>query len=85
VEIHYDERQLRLRIRDDGNGIDPAVLRQGARAGHYGLPGMHERAGVIGGTLTVWSEVGSGTEIELTIPAGIAYAKASAALVPEET
>jgi signal transduction histidine kinase/ligand-binding sensor domain-containing protein len=85
VEIHYDERQLRLRIRDDGDGIDPGVLRQGARAGHYGLPGMHERARAIGGKLTVWSEVNSGTEIELTIPAGIAYAKASAALVPEET
>ena len=85
VEIHYDERQLRLRIRDDGKGIDRDVLREGARAGHYGLPGMHERARAIGGKLTVWSEVNSGTEIELTIPAGIAYAKASAALVPEET
>jgi signal transduction histidine kinase/ligand-binding sensor domain-containing protein len=79
VEIQYGERQFRLRIRDDGSGMDPEVLRQGARAGHFGLPGMYERASALGGTLTVWSERNAGTEIELTIPAGIAYAKASGA------
>ncbi len=31
VEIRYDQRQLRLRVRDDGKGIDPAVL-DGRRA-----------------------------------------------------
>src|SRR5262249_55872748 len=75
VEIRYDQRQLRLRIRDDGKGIDPKILDAGARAGHYGLPGMHERAKLVGGKLTVWSELGSGTETELSIPASIAYAK----------
>src|SRR5262249_49892809 len=74
VEIRYDQRQLRLRIRDDGRGIDPKVLEAGARAGHYGLPGMHERAKLIGGKLVVWSELDSGTEAELTVPASIAYA-----------
>ena len=44
VEIIYDPRQLRLRIRDDGRGIDPQVLEAGGQAGHHGLPGMHERA-----------------------------------------
>lgn len=75
VEIRYDQRQLRLRIRDDGRGIDPKVLEAGARAGHYGLPGVHERAKLIGGKLTVWSELDSGTEAELSIPAAIAYSK----------
>jgi len=72
VEIRYDERRLRVRVRDDGRGIQPAVL-EGDRPGHFGLPGMRERAEVVGGRLTVWSEGGLGTEIELTIPAGAAY------------
>jgi len=74
VQIQYDHRQLRLRIRDDGKGIDPKVLESGARAGHYGLPGLQERARLVSGKLTVWSDPGSGTEIELTIPASIVYA-----------
>jgi signal transduction histidine kinase len=77
VEIRYDPRQLRLRVRDNGKGIDPKVLEAGARAGHYGLPGMYERAKLVGGKLAVWSELDSGTETELTIPAAIAYAKAT--------
>ena len=72
VEIRYDARELRVRVRDDGIGIDASVLQEG-RAGHYGLPGMRERAKSIGGQLEVWSEKGAGTEIELTIPASVAY------------
>jgi signal transduction histidine kinase len=78
VEIRYDQRQLRLRVRDDGKGIDPVILNGRGRPGHYGLPGMHERAKLVGGKLAVWSELNSGTEAELTIPASIAYAKSSA-------
>src|SRR5262249_47922459 len=44
VELHYDERQLRVRIRDDGRGIDEDVLQKGGRSGHHGLQGMQERA-----------------------------------------
>jgi ligand-binding sensor domain-containing protein/signal transduction histidine kinase len=73
VEIHYDDRQFRLRVRDDGKGIDPEVLAGEGRAGHYGLHGMRERAKLAGGKLAVWSELDSGTEIELTIPASAAY------------
>ena len=62
-----------MRVRDDGCGIDSEVANLGARAGHWGLPGMRERAKGFGGNLEVWSEHGAGTEIELTIPAGIAY------------
>jgi signal transduction histidine kinase len=76
VEIRYDPRQLRVRVRDDGKGIDPVVLESGARAGHYGLPGLQERAKRVGGKLTVRSEPGSGTEIELTLPASVVYASA---------
>jgi signal transduction histidine kinase/ligand-binding sensor domain-containing protein len=74
VEFRYDERQLRLRIRDDGKGIDAMFLAAEGRTGHFGLHGMRERAKLMGGKLTVWTAAESGTEIELTIPAARAYA-----------
>ena len=67
AEIMYNGSLLRLRIRDDGKGIDPGIVAEG-RAGHYGVPGMRERARRIGGKLDVWSATGAGTEIELSIP-----------------
>jgi signal transduction histidine kinase/ligand-binding sensor domain-containing protein len=73
VAIGYGERQFRLRVRDDGQGIDPEVLAGQARAGHFGLPGMRERAELIGGEIEVWSQRQSGTEVELKIRAAIAY------------
>ena len=77
VELRYDERDLRLRVRDDGKGIDPKVLSQGGREGHFGMHGMRERAKLIGGKLTVWSGLDSGTEVELSIPAAHAYTSSS--------
>jgi len=76
AEIRYDERLLRVRIRDDGRGIDPQVLRAGGSAGHWGLRGARERAQQIGARLDLWSEAGAGTEVQLTVPAAIAYEKA---------
>jgi signal transduction histidine kinase len=67
---------FQLRIRDDGKGIDPEVVAEG-RAGHYGVPGMRERAKRIGGRLDVWTGIGAGTEIELSIPGSIAYGTSS--------
>jgi signal transduction histidine kinase len=72
AEIMYGQRLLRLRIRDDGKGIDPKLLDAG-RDGHWGLPGMRERAQQIGAQLDMWSEVGAGTEMELRVPESIAY------------
>ena len=70
-----------MRVRDDGKGIDPAVLASHGTEGHYGLRGMPERAALIGGKLAVWSEVGAGTEVELRLPASIVYATSAAALL----
>ena len=78
VEIRYDDHQLRLRIGDDGVGIDQTILGSEHKEGHWGLRGMRERAKLVGGTLEVWSEVNSGTEIELSIPAASAYQEAPA-------
>jgi signal transduction histidine kinase len=76
VEIRYDERQFGLRVRDDGKGIDSKLLNDDKRPGHYGMRGMRERAKLLGGEMTVWSELDSGTEVELNIPAANAYATA---------
>jgi signal transduction histidine kinase/streptogramin lyase len=73
VEIHYDDRRVCVRVRDDGKGIDPKLLSDDGREGHFGLRGMRERAKLIGGRLAVWSELDAGTELELSIPASRAY------------
>lgn len=75
VGIHYDDRQFRVCVGDNGKGIDPKVLEAGARESHYGLPGMRERAKLAGGRLVVRSRASSGTEAEIIIPAAQAYAK----------
>jgi signal transduction histidine kinase len=77
VEIRYDDERFRLRVRDDGKGVDAAILSGQEPVGHYGMAGMRERAKLIGGKLVIWSEVGAGTEVELRIPAGNAYVPAA--------
>src|SRR5215213_586065 len=77
AEIAYDSRQFRLRVRDDGRGIDPKILEAGGRSGHWGLQGMHERAQKIGGQLKFWSRPETGTEVELTVPGATAYQSSS--------
>ena len=74
VEVRYDDREFQLRVRDNGRGINSRILNGDGRSGHFGLHGMRERAQLSGGKLTVWSEVDSGTEVEMTIPAPTAYA-----------
>jgi signal transduction histidine kinase len=74
AEITFDERVVRLRIRDDGKGMAPDVAEQG-RAGHYGVAGMQERARRIGAKLAILSGAGTGTEIDLSVAGSIAYGK----------
>jgi signal transduction histidine kinase/ligand-binding sensor domain-containing protein len=78
AELTFGDRTFTLRIRDDGAGFDPERLQHSEQGGHWGVRGMRERAAAINGKLEVWSEKGAGTEIELTVPAGVAYAKAGA-------
>jgi signal transduction histidine kinase len=73
TEITYSDKLFRLRIRDDGKGLDPNVRDQGERTGHWGLRGMRERAERLGGELDLWSEPGAGTEVELRLPGSIVY------------
>ena len=74
VELRYDERQFRLRVRDNGKGMEPRFLNGEGTQGHFGLSGMRERSALLGGKLTIWTAPASGTEIELTVPAARVYA-----------
>ncbi|MCQ4163824.1 sensor histidine kinase [Tahibacter harae] len=76
VLIDYGEREFRLRICDDGRGLDDAVLRAGGRSGHFGLASMRERAERLGARLSLRSRAGAGTEIELRSAAARSYALA---------
>jgi signal transduction histidine kinase len=78
TEIVFGDADLTIRVRDDGVGMDPAILARGQRPGHWGLPGMRERSEGFGAHLQVWSESRAGTQVELRIPAQIAYAQSPA-------
>src|SRR5262245_15964445 len=72
VEIVYESSALRIRVRDDGVGVDKAVMAKG-QPGHWGLTGMREGAKAIRDELNMWSREAAGTEVEVVIPASIAY------------
>ncbi|MGY1584453.1 GAF domain-containing sensor histidine kinase [Streptomyces sp. MN13] len=57
-----------LRVTDDGSGFDPRQVRRAGR--HLGLVSMRDRAGGVGGRLTVESAPGKGTTIEMEVPGG---------------
>jgi signal transduction histidine kinase/ligand-binding sensor domain-containing protein len=73
VEIAYGIKDFRLRVRDNGKGLEPSIQEAGRRAGHFGLLGMRERARKIGGNFNLWTADRAGIEIELVLPATAAY------------
>ena len=77
AEIRYADHALILLVRDDGKGIDPTVVKEGGRPGHWGLPGIRERAKQIRSHLDLWTENRAGTEVQLTVPAAAAYKTSS--------
>jgi ligand-binding sensor domain-containing protein/signal transduction histidine kinase len=66
VNLVFDARRVQLIVRDDGRGFDNQV----AANGHFGLIGMRERAEKIGGTLSIQSSDGTGTEVVADVPIG---------------
>jgi signal transduction histidine kinase len=80
AELRYGTDVFRVVIRDDGKGIAPEILRDGGCPGHWGIPGVHERARGIGAQLDFWSRAGAGTEARLTLPATVAYESRGVAL-----
>jgi len=67
AEILFDSRHVRLRVQDDGCGIDPEE-EKAEDNGRFGMLGMRERANQLGGSLSVKSRPGHGTEIEAKVP-----------------
>jgi signal transduction histidine kinase len=72
VQIIYGDADLRIRVRDDGAGLPPQSRLDG-QPRHWGLTGMAERVGAIGGSLEIWTGTNAGTEIELVLSAERAY------------
>lgn len=74
VTLEYGARALRMRVSDDGVGLDATVAHGAGKPGHWGLAGMRERAAQIGADLAIESWPGAGTTVSLTMPAKRAYA-----------
>jgi signal transduction histidine kinase/ligand-binding sensor domain-containing protein len=72
VQVAYRPRELCVTVRDNGCGIDPQLI-SAKPEGHWGVPGMRERAERIGATFTLRSRLGAGTEIELHVPGQLAF------------
>ena len=69
VSLEFADSGTRLTVEDDGIGIDRSQIQGGGDDGHsLGLPGMSERARLIGGRLQIGSEVGKGTTISAWAP-----------------
>ena len=73
VDLEYAPKQFRIAVRDNGKGMTPESFRAG-RGGHRGLSGMRDLAERMGAKLKLLSRVAAGTEVELSIPAHIAFA-----------
>jgi signal transduction histidine kinase len=69
VQLHLGPREATLRVSDDGIGMSAERAEQAAAEGEgWGLAGIRERAALLGGDVTIRSELGAGTEIEARIP-----------------
>lgn len=79
ITLSYRDDGLRLGVRDNGRGMDAAVRQAGGRSGHWGLPGMRERAAALGTALEIHSAPEGGTEIALTVAAARAYRESGGA------
>ena len=73
MSVDYRNTSLRLRIVDDGCGIDPAVLRVAERRGHFGVVGMRERAAQLGARFSVERNGTNGTRVTVVAPGGVVF------------
>jgi signal transduction histidine kinase len=69
IHLHFEEKNVRISVFDNGIGFDRDKVQQKRTSRpSLGLVGMEERAALLGGTLTVQSRPGYGTEVEAVIP-----------------
>jgi signal transduction histidine kinase len=68
IHLAYEDRLLRLSVRDDGPGFAPGAESAASNGGHWGIKGMRERASRAGGTLEITGAAGDGTTLALSLP-----------------
>jgi len=70
ITVEFDQNKTRITVSDNGNGFSlPQTIGDLAKDGKLGLAGMHERAQLIGATLTIESQPGKGCTITAELPA----------------
>jgi len=69
LTVEFDKTKTRVTVSDNGKGFElPKKIGDLAKNGKLGLTGMQERAQLVGGTLTIQSEVGKGSSITVELP-----------------
>jgi signal transduction histidine kinase len=69
IQLSYEPNRMHVTVRDDGKGFDlEAVQHRRTSRPSLGLAGMNERAGLLGGTVTIESGIGQGTLVDAKIP-----------------
>ena len=66
--VDREREHVRLQVRDDGQGFDPASLANLAAKGHLGLRYLRERVTLLGGTFSLDSRPGGGTRVTVLVP-----------------
>jgi signal transduction histidine kinase len=67
--VHFEEHELTLAIKDDGQGFVPPENPESlTEVGHLGLVGMRERVLLLGGGLEIHTQPGQGTRISARLP-----------------
>ena len=74
IEVQRTQHELRLRVRDNGQGFDPKLRAPAGAQGGLGLTGISERLAPLGGAMEVHSSPGSGTELQIRIPLEVSHA-----------
>jgi signal transduction histidine kinase len=67
IKFKPDVSSTSVTIEDDGRGFDLASVTEGNQL-HFGLQTMRERAESVGGNLQLWSQLGQGTKVVVTLP-----------------
>lgn len=68
VTVIYLEQTIKIKVEDNGKGFNFQCSTKYEDNKHFGLTGMFERVELLEGTLNVNSQIGIGTEIDITIP-----------------
>jgi len=59
---------VRMTVADQGRGFDVAAVLRGPAGQHFGLEGMRERVGLLGGTFSIRSAPGAGATVCVEVP-----------------